>query len=51
MRLTAIVLTLIATLIGAACSNVPGANGEYATHDRGNVTIDRSAPYWTGQTR
>ena len=44
MRFAAIFLTLIAALIGTACSGVPGASGEYATHDQGNGTIDPSAP-------
>ncbi len=43
MRLSAVILTLIATLIASACSGAPGSSGQYATHDRGNVTIDRSA--------
>ncbi len=45
MRFAAIILTLFATLIVTGCSGLPGADGRYATHDRGNGTIDRSARY------
>ena len=43
MRLIAILAVLFSTLASTGCSNVPGANGQYATHDRGNQTIDPSA--------
>jgi len=43
MKSIAIILTLFTTLVLTGCNGAPGANGQYATHDRGNVTIDRSA--------
>jgi len=36
MRAMATVLALVVVALGlAACKDMPGANGEYATHDRG----------------
>jgi hypothetical protein len=36
VRTAAFALLLLAALVGlAACKDMPGANGEYATHDRG----------------
>lgn len=36
MRPIAALLVLLLAALGlAACKNAPGANGEYATHDRG----------------
>jgi len=43
MKLIAILATLLATLGLTGCKNAPGADGQYATHDRGNGTIDPSA--------
>ena len=43
MRVIAILLTLFSTLMLTGCGNVPGSDGRYATHDRGNQTIDQSA--------
>lgn len=35
MRLTLAAIALLAALITAGCANMPGADGRYATHDRG----------------
>ena len=36
MRAALRVLLMLATLVGlAACKDMPGADGRYATHDRG----------------
>ncbi|HTR82987.1 MAG TPA: hypothetical protein VMI56_00815 [Reyranella sp.] len=35
MKLAALLLTLLALLAVSACGNAPGADGRYATHDRG----------------
>jgi len=43
MRIVFIIMSLVATLVLTGCNGAPGASGQYATHDRGNVTIDRSA--------
>ncbi|WIM12654.1 hypothetical protein [Enhydrobacter sp.] len=32
---TGMVLAVIAILLVASCKNLPGADGRYATHDRG----------------
>jgi hypothetical protein len=50
MRLIAILLTLFGTLVLTGCNNIPGSNGQYATHDRGNQTIDQSARRYFSQT-
>jgi len=42
MKTKAFLLTLLATLFLAGCVNAPGGNGQYATHDRGNGTIDNA---------
>jgi hypothetical protein len=34
-RLAAAVLILVAIVHVAGCKNAPGADGQYATHDRG----------------
>ena len=36
-RLTATLLALLAALVLAGCKDFPGADGRYATHDRGNT--------------
>lgn len=41
MKTIATLLTLLAALTVAAC-NAPGSDGRYATHDRGNGTIDKA---------
>jgi hypothetical protein len=51
MRLIAILLTLFTMQMLTGCNNVPGAGGQYATHDRGNGTIDKSAPHYFSSTR
>ena len=43
MKFIAVLVASIATLVLAGCGNAPGSDGRYATHDGGNVTIDRSA--------
>jgi hypothetical protein len=50
MRVIAILTILFGTLVLTACGNVPGADGRYATHDRGNQTIDQSARRYFSQT-
>lgn len=36
MKLSAVMATLLAIAAGcASCANAPGADGRYATHDRG----------------
>ncbi len=42
MKTITLFLTLFATLFLIGCTNAPGGNGEYATHDRGNGTIDKA---------
>jgi hypothetical protein len=51
MKLLAILLALSTALLLTGCNNVPGADGQYATHDRGNGTIDKSAPHYFSTTR
>jgi hypothetical protein len=51
IKLFAILLTVFTTLMLTGCSNVPGSNGQYATNDRGNGTIDKSAPQYFSRTR
>jgi hypothetical protein len=51
MRLIAILLTLFGTLMLMGCDNAPGVSGQYATHDRGNGTIDKSAPQYSSSSR
>jgi hypothetical protein len=51
MRVIAILLTLFATLALTGCMTVPGSLGQYATHDRGNGTVDKSAPQYFAQPR
>ena len=40
--IAALVVLLFATLHLAACKNAPGADGRYATHDRGS--LNRGSP-------
>jgi hypothetical protein len=42
MKTITLFLTLFATLVLAGCMDAPGSNGQYATHDRGNGTIDKA---------
>lgn len=42
MKTRTLFLTLLATLLVAGCMNRPGRTGQYATHDRGNGTIDKA---------
>jgi hypothetical protein len=35
MRLTALGIALFTAILLAGCANMPGADGRYATHDRG----------------
>ena len=51
MKLLAILVIVFTTLMLPGCSNVPGSNGQYATNDRGNGTIDKSAPQYFSRTR
>jgi len=51
MRVIAMLAILFSSLVSTGCSNVPGSNGQYATNDRGNGTIDRSAPQYFSRTR
>jgi hypothetical protein len=51
IKLFAILHTVFPTLMLTGCSNVPGSNGQYATNDRGNGTIDKSAPQYFSRTR
>jgi len=43
MKWIAILVASLAALALTGCKNAPGADGQYATHDRGNGTIDPSA--------
>jgi hypothetical protein len=36
-RLTVLLLALVAAFALSACKDMPGADGRYATHDRGNT--------------
>jgi hypothetical protein len=36
MRSCAFAIALLAFAIAVGCKNMPGANGQYATHDHGN---------------
>ncbi len=36
-RPAAILIAVLATLVLAGCKDFPGADGRYATHDRGNT--------------
>jgi len=51
MRLIAILAIMFSSLVSAGCSNVPGSSGQYATNDRGNGTIDKTAPQYFSRTR
>jgi len=51
MRLIAILAIMVSSLLSTGCSNIPGSNGQYATNDRGNGTIDKSAPQYFSRTR
>lgn len=42
MKTMTLFLTLLATLFVAGCMNAPGGSGQYATHDRGNGTVDKA---------
>jgi hypothetical protein len=50
MRLIATLIISVGTLMLTGC-NAPGANGQYATHDRGNGSIDKSAPWYASPSR
>ncbi len=41
MKTIAILLSFAALML-TACTTTPGADGRYATHDRGNGTIDKA---------
>jgi predicted small secreted protein len=47
MRAVTILILLFGTLMLTGCNNAPGASGQYATHDRGNGTVDPSAPWYS----
>jgi len=52
MRLIATFLVLLGTLVLAACTPSPGwDSGRYATHDRGNGTVDKTAKEYFSQPR
>ena len=51
MRLIAILVTLFGAMALTGCNSVPGSLGQYATHDRGNGTIDKSAPQYFSWSR
>lgn len=46
MGLIAILLVLLGALPLIECSSTPGWDGKYAAHDRGNGTVDKSAPQY-----
>jgi hypothetical protein len=37
MKLSAVLFAVFATLVVAGCADMPGADGRYATHDRGGL--------------
>jgi hypothetical protein len=37
IRLASLAFALLATLVLSSCKDAPGADGRYATHDRGNT--------------
>ena len=52
MRLIATLLALFGTLMLTGCSPSPGwDSGRYATHDRGNGTVDKTAKEYFAQPR
>ena len=52
MRLIATLLASFGALMLTACSPSPGwDSGRYATHDRGNGTVDKTAKEYFAQPR